>query len=1045
MRANVLSMLLLNVFAALLASGLLAQVCKITPEFPTTEDTIVITFNASLGNQSLSGHAGKVYMQTGLITVRSQSIDSKTYVNNIGHWATADTNVLMDGLGNNLFQKKIHIRSYYNVTSDQQVLQLAFTFRNENGSLVGLQSDNTDILIPVNKQPVNGYLSHEFDGQRLTVVADNATLLFEPFTPEIIRVDYFPDHITEQDSSYVVVLESLTPSVSLDENDYYLRLSTEVVDVIINKSKLGISYLKHGDTLLSDKDGFYHQFENKGVTYNLDPEECIYGTGSRGLPVNRKGYSYRSYNIATYDYVGPVREKNITVPFIASSKLYGVYFDNHTPGYFDIGAFDPSVFNYRTEFSSFTSYFMAADDYQGLIGNYTLLTGRQPLPPRWALGYIQSRYGYHSEQEARNIVNQMRDEDFPIDGLVLDLFWFGGDSNMGNLDWDYSSWPDPVGMIDDFDSLGVKLVVITEPFIVETSNNFNYLDQNQMLCTDSAGNSYIMEDFWAGSSALLDLTIPETREWMLGYYNARIQEGVAGFWCDLGEPQQQPEGMYHNIGTAHFVHNIYSLIWEEMIYSYYAKSYPETRVLTLPRSGYAGMQRFSTFPWSGDVHRSFDGFRTQIPLILGMGMSGVGYMHCDMGGFASGTFDPELYTRWLQFGAFAPVMRAHSQEQVPPEPIFYPEPYKSIVRDYVKLRYRMLPYNYSNAWRNHVVGQPLMLPVNFFNQDQQILENLNDEYLWGEDILVAPVMNQGHTTRDVVLPPGKWIYYWTNEAYSGIQKISVNAPIEWLPLFVKAGSFLPMVDTILTTENYNTDSLIVKYYPDHKTPESSFVLYDDDGKTPGAFANEQYDILTFSGSLTLSDLWIQLNREGPGYSGMPETRKICFEIQRITSEPEEVRKNGVLLSQVSSMEEFHTMSEGVYWDSSEKTLYLLVHMLGQSDEIQIHLIEIANTIEKPATSGLIDFRLKQPFPNPFSKSTTINIEIYQPGDYQVEIMNLTGQIMKRIDFTMHYGGTRQTKWNGSDMKGNMITSGIYYIKVSGSNSTQHTKVVFLNY
>lgn len=1041
MRANVLSTLLPILFAA---SGIFAQVCTITPDFPTTEDTIVITFNASLGNLSLSGHAGKVYLQTGLITVRSQSIDSKTYVNNVGQWATADTNVLMKGLGNNLFQKKIHIRSYYNVTPNQQVLQMAFTFRNESGSLVGLQSDNTDILIPVNKQPARGYSSHEFDGQKLTVMTDNATLIFEPFTPEIIRVDYFPDHLIEQDSSYVVVLESQNPSVSFNENNDQLHLSTEVVDMIINKSTLCISYLKNGDTLLSDKDGFYHQFENKGVTYNLDPDECIYGTGSRGLPINRKGYSYHSYNIATYDYVGPVRGKNITIPFIASSKLYGVYFDNHTPGYFDIGAFDPSVFNYRTEFSSFTSYFMAADDYQGLMSNYTLLTGRQPLPPRWALGYIQSRYGYHSEQEARNIVNQMRDEGFPMDGLVLDLFWFGGDANMGNLDWDYSSWPDPVGMIGDFDSMGVKLVVITEPFIVETSDNFSYLDQNHMLCTDSAGNSYIMEDFWAGSSALLDLTIPEAQEWMLGYYDARIQEGVSGFWCDLGEPQQQPAGMFHNIGTAHFVHNIYSLIWEEMIYNYYRQSYPETRVLTLPRSGYAGMQRFSTFPWSGDVHRSFDGFRTQISLILGMGMSGVGYMHCDMGGFASGTFDPELYTRWLQFGAFAPVMRAHSQEQVPPEPIFYPEPYKSIVRNYIKLRYRMLPYNYSNAWHNHVKGQPLMLPANFFNQDQQILENLNDEYLWGEDILVAPIMSPGQITRNVVLPPGKWIYYWTNEAYPGLQTISVNAPIEWMPLFIKAGSFLPMVDTLLTTENYSTDSLIVKYFPDYETPESSFTLYDDDGKTPNAFAMEQYDILKFSGSLTLSDLWIQLNREGPGYSGMPEIRKICFEIQRITSEPEEVLKNGAVLTLVSSMEEFLTMSEGAYWDSSGKVLYVLVHMLGQSDEVQIHLIEIANTTEKPTTPGLIDFRLQHPFPNPFSKSTTINIEVYQPGNYQVEIMNLTGQILKRIDFTLNYAGTRQITWNGSDMEGRTVTSGVYCVKVSGMHGPQHTKVVFLN-
>ena len=262
-------------------------------------------------------------------------------------------------------------------------------------------------------------------------------------------------------------------------------------------------------------------------------------------------------------------------------------------------------------------------------------------------------------------------------------------------------------------------------------------------------------------------------------------------------------------------------------------------------------------------------------------------------------------------------------------------------------------------------------------------------------------------------------------------------------MFIKAGSFLPMVDTLLTTRDYRTDSLIVKYYPDHENPESSFTMYDDDGKTPGAYALGEYDILHFSGSVTLSDLWIRLNREGPGYSGMPETRKICFEIQRITGKPENVQKNGVVLTLVSSMEEFLAINEGAFWNSSENVLYVQIHMQDQSDEIQIHNIEIANPVEELPTSGLIDFYLQHPYPNPFSKLTTINIDIYQPGDYQVEILSLTGHILKRIDFTMNFAGTRQFTWNGSGMEGRMVASGIYCMKVSGAHSTQYRKVVFL--
>ncbi|MDB5232199.1 MAG: hypothetical protein JWN76_3004, partial [Chitinophagaceae bacterium] len=243
--------------------------------------------------------------------------------------------------------------------------------------------------------------------------------------------------------------------------------------------------------------------------------------------------------------------------------------------------------------------------------------------------------------------------------------------------------------------------------------------------------------------------------------------------------------------------------------------------------------------------------QAQIPVMVNMGLSGVGYMHSDAGGFTgANTRDRELYSRWLEFAAFTPVMRTHAGTNgrgYVPEPIFWDDTTKTSVAEYIKLRYRLLPYNYTMAYQNTISGRPLMLPVNYFDGDNKRLENLNDEYLWGSQMLVAPVIIKGQTQKKVLFPKGDWIGFDDLQHYQ--DSAEVNAPIDVLPLFVKAGSIIPMLTSIVNTDQYDGKNILLKYYSGNKTEVHSEWFYDD-GMDPNSLAKKQYDLVDFVTSNT---------------------------------------------------------------------------------------------------------------------------------------------------------------------------------------------------
>ncbi len=878
------------------------------------------------------------------------------------------------------------------------------------------------------------YTSHAELDNGLLISAGTAQLFVNFYNEDIVRIVLSPDGIAWPESSLVVVAEPEDISWRYTDVDSALILHTASLDLHIHKHPVRLRFEVAGQTRLYDEQGLWWEGSERGVRFALASGERLYGGGERAININRRGQLLDSYNQPQYCYGDGTADMNITVPVFISSARYGIYFDNPYPGTMDIGNTDPNVFDYSVQGGELAYYFMAGNSYGEQLACYTYLTGRQPLPPRWTLGYLQSRYGYTSESHARDVVQTLRAQNFPLDAIILDLYWFGW-GQMGDFDWDYSQWPTPPDMVSDFDSMNVKTILITEPYILQTSSSFAYTNNHGYLTPDASGTTVIMPGFWAGSAGLLDITDPGAQDWLWSKYDALIQQGVGGWWCDLGEPELHPENMVHFAGTAAKVHNTFSLQWAKLLYDRYREHYPDRRLFNLIRSGYAGMQRFSTFPWSGDVQRSFSGLVAQLPIMLSMSMSGVAYIGSDIGGFDCGPLDPELYIRWMQMGTFSPVLRAHGTG-VPTEPIYFDSQTQQIVRDYLQLRYMMLPYNYSLAFENSLTGMPLVRPL-FFEYENPITAELQNEYLWGSSLLVAPVLESGQTERDVYLPQGTWVDFWTDQAYFGGQQYVVNAPLSRIPLFTKAGSFIPMAQPMLSTAEYRGDTLALHFFPDITIPQSTYTMYEDDGDNPVSIEQGLYEVLQFQGMSGPDQIQIDFSVIQDGYPEAPDRRQMRVVVHRIVNAPDSVCLGEVCLPLVATLTELLAADSAVFWAVEENRLYVAIPWDMQSMNVTIHGANVMGSSESN-TPRLADFRLESNYPNPFNANTTIRFTIPQSGYVTLKVFDVLGREIRVIANGILPAGSYERVFNADG-----LPSGIYFARLSMGNRCQMKKMVLL--
>ena len=772
------------------------------------------------------------------------------------------------------------------------------------------------------------YQGHELIDQTLVVQSDMGELRIHTVDDAAFEVHYVERGI-KQLPSFAIAGNTPDIATAVSETEHTIAFMIDGLTAIVEKSPLRVRFMRDGETLVAEEAGYFAYDTVRGFRFKLKDNEKILGGGQRVMGMDRRGQRMPLYNRAHYGYTTESDQMYYSLPAIMSERKYMIVFDNSASGWLDIAKTEENVLQFEAVGGRTSYIIVAGDDYPALVGNYTDVTGKQPLPPRWAFGNYASRFGYRTEKETRDVVKRFDRADIPLDAIILDLYWFGPDikGHMGKLDWDREAFPTPEDMIADFRADGVKTIAITEPFILSSSTRWEDAVRNDVLATNANGDPKTF-DFYFGNTGLVDVFNQEAIDWFWQPYEMLFEQGAAATWGDLGEPEVHPGDSLHwlsDVGiqaTGDEIHNAYGHMWAKMVYDKQVETYPDMRPLIMMRSGFAGTQRYGMVPWTGDVDRSWGGFQPQVELGLQMSLFGLGYTHSDLGGFAGGeVFDKELYIRWLQYGVFQPVYRPHAQEHIPAEPVFHDRETRRIVRDFIRLRYRLLPYIYTLAWENSTTGMPLMRPLFFEDESDPALIDEKDAFLWGDAFLVAPVLQAGAKTVDVRLPDGAWFDFWSGQRHEGGQTVTVPVTLETMPVLVRAGSFVPMVDVVNSTDDYSSEQLTLHYYADETVTKSSARMYEDDGASRTSLEDGKYELLQFTAQRVADSLTIKLDRDAGEYDGMPETRDVTIVIHNWTGAVESLTFNG---EPVKQGQKKGPLTVTVRWDHQPSALRINV-------------------------------------------------------------------------------------------------------------------------
>ncbi len=580
-----------------------------------------------------------------------------------------------------------------------------------------------------------------------------------------------------------------------------------------------------------------------GASFASPDDEHYYGLGQ-----NQEGFlDHRGHVVhCQHDYLAP-SAPSVCVPFMVSNKGYGLLWDN--PAKTTIAAGFNEQTNWTSEAGNRVSYFViAGQTYDEIFAGYKQLTGPTHMLPKAAYGYIQCKQRYSSQDELMSVAKGYRDRHLPADVLVVDWFYY---TKMGQFDMDPKFWPDPKAMNKQLHDMGFETMISVWPRFVPEDRFYATILKNgwfEHLADGTPENGLPYDK--AGSD--IDTTNPEAGKWYWNVIKDNILSlGFDSLWADETEPDLPPNGAFLHVGPGTQYFNVYPYFHTKALYDGFRKDEPNRRALTMSRDAYLGAQANGTIFWSSDIYPTWDTYRRQIPTGLDFAASGFAYWSNDTGGWqwlpavhkpahpplldpsdarsVVGGYDdyPELYTRWFQYATFLPIMRTHGSR--PQNEVWsYGKQAEPILEKYLKLRYALMPYLYSLGYHTWETGAPFMraLPLDFPSDPK--VTDLRDEYMFGPAFLVAPVTEQGATSREVYLPAGSdWYNYWTNERVKGGQTITVAAPIDTIPLFVRAGSIIPYGSEVESTHDKQSIAQ-VRIYPG---ADADFTLFSDDGTT----------------------------------------------------------------------------------------------------------------------------------------------------------------------------------------------------------------------
>ena len=732
----------------------------------------------------------------------------------------------------------------------------------------------------------------------------------EKFRVDVIRADILRLKISrsgkfDETPTFAAAFEMPAPvPFRVREEADVITLETSQLKLVIWRAAFGLAaYRTDGSVVFEDavgpdgrSHGYVHINDSFVLTRRSARHDAIYGLGEKTGRFNRRGRNFILWNTDVLqrgvlaqnrlDEAEPLPGSSTrfdpyytSIPFFyhartsaQSALLSGSFIDNGYKANFEFEASD----SYRIEFhgGQYTEYVFAGPSMKDVLEGYTFVTGRISLPPLWALGHHQCRWYDYSDADVLRIGKQYRDRKIPCDVLWLDIEYMDG---YRVFTWNEEKFPDLPGMLAKLAESQLRVITIVDPG-VKFEPGYAVFDEGlakNLFCKTDAGNVYVGQ-VWPGRTAFPDFSKAEARAWW-GELNARhVASGIAGIWNDMNEPatgQVAPFQMrFDRDGQNHAherFHNQYGLLMAMGTQQGLLEAEPSLRTFILSRAGFSGIQRYAA-QWLGDNCAEWSHLAMSIPMTAGMGVSGQAFIGGDIPGFTSSP-SAELAARWTQYGALTPFCRYHSERS---EPDKYPWSFgpgtEKLARTALELRYRLLPYIYSAFVNASETGAPVQRPFVFdFQNDRQAWET-DDAYLFGEALLVAPVMEPGCTARHVYLPPGSWVDFYTGERHAGAQFITASAPADRIPLFERGGYVIPLYDRApLSTMGHYPELLVLHVIVPDEDGETRSWLQEDDGLShaaaSGAFLRTIFSVVRSGDRVTVT-----LHTSGNGF---PEFRR----------------------------------------------------------------------------------------------------------------------------------------------------------------------------
>ncbi|MBL7826705.1 MAG: glycoside hydrolase family 31 protein [Saprospiraceae bacterium] len=752
------------------------------------------------------------------------------------------------------------------------------------------------------------------------ICVNGVTLRVQVLTSGIVRLRYSPDGLFTPDFSYATdpAFTAQKVTVTLNENGQEYILESEKLQVVISKSDLRVKFYDQSDRAICEDAGGYKARRTimKGwnevrIEKKAHKKEVFLGLGDKACSTNLSGQKYQNWCSDAYGFGRESDAMYRAVPFyyaLHQNLAYGIFLDNTFRTHFDFGATDEQITSFSAEGGELNYYFIYGPQLIDVARAYAQLTGTHELPPMWALGYHQCRWSYYPESRVQEIAGEFRRRQIPCDAIYLDIDYMDG---YRCFTWNRSHFPDPKRMIELLREQGFQTVAMIDPGIKEDAEYEVYRDGiEQDMFIKTADGEVVKGPVWPGFCAFPDFTAPRVRNWWGELYRELYSEiGLSGFWNDMNEPavfhvnhKTLPDHAHHHyegFGASHRkAHNIYGQQMCRASWDGLKKLNPEKRPFLLTRAAYSGSQRFGSI-WTGDNFSTWE--HLQIANIQCQRLSVSGFSHCgtDIGGFA-GNADGELFLRWLQLAVFHPLMRVHSMGQhesgdaLPAdealltdpalhnsdqEPWSFGEKYADWAKKAIELRYCLLPCLYTAMWLHTLDGTPVIRHMVFEDGTDPKLWDQERDFMFGEHLLVSPVVQAKVQRQAVYLPKGNWYYFWTGQISQG--ELYVNVMPDQIPFFVREGAVLP-VYPIRQHTGENVEELTLYVY--YKNGLETSHLYEDTGEGYG-YKEGDFSLKLFETEGKDNHFTLRQRREGnytPAYEkvklylvGFPTFLKKC--------------------------------------------------------------------------------------------------------------------------------------------------------------------------